>query len=270
MKPRLAAGAGVLVAFLVLGGPGAAVAVGHPGDRGDRGSSSDRGGGAGRGSDRNADRGNGPRVRSGGSNKRGTSIETGAGNKPGDRGAGANRRDDDSLQQDSPPVEMPTARVGARSLAPTDDGAGVSVSANDAAPSAGAEVGSGLPPTGATEGNDANGGSNGATEPAAGFKPPQVTIGNGRAPVVRHHLPESPGAGGDAAGGPQPEPQATPPPPATAPPPPARPVPSWTNLIHAPPAVPQQFNVSPAAEVTGPLWGIAGLLLIPAAGAALG
>jgi hypothetical protein len=34
--------------------------------------------------------------------------------------------------------------------------------------------------------------------------------------------------------------------------------------------MPRQLGVAPASKLTDPLWGIAGLLLIPAAGAVLG
>jgi hypothetical protein len=40
--------------------------------------------------------------------------------------------------------------------------------------------------------------------------------------------------------------------------------------IAAPPDVATELGVAPAADLSEPLWGLAGLLLIPAAGAALG
>jgi hypothetical protein len=92
------------------------------------------------------------------------------------------------------------------------------------------------------------------------FKPPKVTFGDGRTPGVQDTDPEPRWRGG---GG---EP-APPPPPATvvvdlAPPP-------STNRTPKPPVI-RQLMVAPAAELTGPMWGVAGLLLIPAAGAILG
>ena len=97
-------------------------------------------------------------------------------------------------------------------------------------------------------------------DPAGAFKPPKVTFGDGRTPGVQDTDPEPRWRGG---GG---EP-APPPPPETAvvdiaPPP-------TTNRTPKPPVV-RQLMVSPAAELTGPMWGVAGLLLIPAAGAILG
>lgn len=93
------------------------------------------------------------------------------------------------------------------------------------------------------------------------FEPPRVTVGNGRSPGVQ-----------DDDHGPRfrvnaPEPEPAPPPP---PPPPAAPEPSWADRIYTPPAMPKQLGVAPAADWSEPLWGIAGLLLIPAAGAVLG
>ncbi len=97
-------------------------------------------------------------------------------------------------------------------------------------------------------------------DPGGAFKPPKVTFGDGRTPGVQDTDPEPRWRGG---GG---EP-APPPPPETAvvdiaPPP-------TTNRTPKPPVV-RQLIVSPAAELTDPMWGVAGLLLIPAAGAILG
>jgi hypothetical protein len=97
-------------------------------------------------------------------------------------------------------------------------------------------------------------------DPAGAFKPPKVTFGDGRTPGVQDTDPEPRWRGG---GG---EP-APPPPPATevvdlAPPP-------STNRTPKPRVI-RQLMVAPAAELTGPMWGVAGLLLIPAAGAILG
>jgi hypothetical protein len=96
-------------------------------------------------------------------------------------------------------------------------------------------------------------------DPAGAFKPPKVTFGDGRTPGVQGTDPEPRWRGGG-------EPAAPPPPPATvvvdiAPPP--------TNRTPKPPVI-RQLMVAPAAELTDPMWGVAGLLLIPAAGAILG
>jgi hypothetical protein len=62
--------------------------------------------------------------------------------------------------------------------------------------------------------------------------------------------------------------------PGIAPPPPPpvvfAPGPSWVDRLSTPPLVPQQIEVASAAGWSEPLFGLAGLLLIPAAGAALG
>ena len=106
-------------------------------------------------------------------------------------------------------------------------------------------------------------GSDYSHPPNGAFKPPKVTFGDGRTPGVQDTDPEPRWRGGGA----EPAPPPPPPPPATevvdiAPPP-------GTN--HAPrPAVIRQLIVAPAAELTDPMWGVAGLLLIPAAGAILG
>lgn len=96
------------------------------------------------------------------------------------------------------------------------------------------------------------------------FEPPRVTVGNGRSPGVQDDDRE-----------PRfrvsvPEPAPAPPPPPPPPPPPAAPAPSWEYRISLRPAVPKQLGVAPTAGSTEPLWGIAGLLLMPAAGAVLG
>ena len=95
------------------------------------------------------------------------------------------------------------------------------------------------------------------------FEPPRVTVGNGRSPGVQ-----------DDDGEPRfrvsaPEPAPAPPPPPPPPPPPA-PDPSGADRLSLPRAVPKELSVAPAADWAEPLWGIAGLLLIPAAGAVLG
>jgi hypothetical protein len=105
--------------------------------------------------------------------------------------------------------------------------------------------------------SNARPGSDYSPDPSGSFKPPKVTFGDGRTPDVRgndgppgirHAVPE----------------------PAPPPPPPVAPAPSSADRIYLPPVVPQQLGVTQAADLTDPLWGIAGLLLIPAAGAILG
>jgi hypothetical protein len=99
-------------------------------------------------------------------------------------------------------------------------------------------------------------GSDYSPDPSGSFKPPKVTFGDGRTPDVQGNEP--------------PRPRYAAPEPAPPPPPPVAPAPSWANRIYLPPVVPQQLGVTQAADLTDPLWGIAGLLLIPAAGAILG
>jgi hypothetical protein len=104
-------------------------------------------------------------------------------------------------------------------------------------------------------------GSDYGPAPTGSFKPPKVTFGDGRSPGVQDTDPEPRWRGG------APEPAPPPPPPATevvdiAPPP-------RTDRTPRPPVI-RQLIVAPAAELTDPLWGVAGLLLIPAAGAVLG
>jgi hypothetical protein len=95
--------------------------------------------------------------------------------------------------------------------------------------------------------------------PGATFKPPKVTFGDGRTPGVQQ--------------GPEPRWRGGVPDPAPPPPPPSIVVvdisPPRTDRAPKPPII-RQLVVAPAAELTDPLWGIAGLLLIPAAGAILG
>lgn len=282
-NPRLAAGVGLLTAFLAVAGPGAAVAIGHPGDRGDhrgdRGNNSERGGWGGRG-DRGDDRGyGGHRPQHG--NKPGSGKgedRPGYGHRPGfergdasdDDADGGTRPDDDSVAQDSGevvPLEPGTSRVGAQRLAPSaDSDTGASDDDDDGGvdTDTGSEVGTG-------GGASSGGGSSRAGDPAPAFSPPQVNVGNGRAPVVveRGGAPKS---GGVSA--PDPAPAAPAPVPRPAPPvqtsPPVSSVLSWTDLLVVAPVVPPQLSVAPTADSIDPLWGVAGLLLIPAAGAAVG
>ena len=114
--------------------------------------------------------------------------------------------------------------------------------------------------SGEDSGSSDRAGSDHPGAPKADFDPPRVTVGNGRSPGVQDDDRE-PRFGVTA-----PEPAPAPPPP----PPPAAPEPSWTDRISTPPAMPKQLSVTPAADWTEPLWGIAGLLLIPTAGAVLG
>jgi hypothetical protein len=93
------------------------------------------------------------------------------------------------------------------------------------------------------------------------FKKPKVTFGDGRAPGVQDHGPE-PRWGWSA-----PEPPPPPPPPQVI----TVPLnPPTFSPVTTHPGVVQQLVVAPTAAIADPLWGVAGLLLIPAAGAILG
>jgi hypothetical protein len=197
---RVAAGIGVVAAFLLAGGPSAAVGIADPGgshsghsDKGDR--SGSRGG-----SDSSNDK-----VTS--DNRVGQQPST-----PGTPSTGA----------------APRVRVGS-----------------------GRDVGT----------SDGRSGSNFSPDPPGSFKPPKVTFGDGRTPVVQDTDPE-PRWRGDAS-----EPAPPPPPPVTV----------VVDILPAPSAVPapkppiiRQLVVAPSAGVTDPLFGLAGLLLIPVAGAIVG
>jgi hypothetical protein len=92
------------------------------------------------------------------------------------------------------------------------------------------------------------------------FKKPKVTFGDGRTPGVQAPDTEPRWRGG------APEPAPPPPPEVTSVPlnPPT------VNPVRETPRVVQQLVVTPASGLGDPLWGVAGLLLIPAAGAVLG
>ncbi len=91
-------------------------------------------------------------------------------------------------------------------------------------------------------------------------KAPKVTFGDGRTPGVQDHDPEPRWHG---------------PAPAPAPPPPPQVItvplnPPTVSPVREQPGVVQRLAVAPTAGLEDPLWGVAGLLLLPAAGAILG
>ncbi len=245
LNPRRTAGVGVLVAFLLLGGS-ASMAVADPGgSHSDRDSSSDRGNGGsnGRGElDRDGD------IRDGNVGKR----------EEGDDWNGA---------ENTGSIESPAVRIGSGRSGVAD----VAESAPSiASGSGGADSGESR-----LSGSDASGfggaaatggsGSDRAGAPNGRFSPPRVTVGNGRAPGIQRGESEPRWR----APAPQPAPAAPPPPPPPPPPAPAPP-PSWVNRLPAPPVLTQQMGAPRPADWSDPLWGLAGLLLIPAAGAVLG
>ncbi|WP_006245690.1 hypothetical protein [Mycolicibacterium tusciae] len=289
--PRLTAGVGVLVAFLLLGGS-AAEAVADPGrSHSDRGNSSDRGninsnrsdrgngngegnrrGGLGRGDDyrrgidNNRERGeHDGHVRDGwdGSAERGSvpSPEVQSGSGPVDLADIAELTP--SLAGDKSGLgdggaDPGSGRVGVAELAPSlADGSGELRSSG-----ADARV---FAESGVADSPDRSG-SYGPDAPKARFGPPRLTLGSGLTQGIRRGeseprlpapvLPPAPAA--------PPAPLAAPAFRAPAPPP------AFVNRAPSAPVLTQQVGVPQDADWSDPLWGLTGLLLIPAAGAILG
>lgn len=235
LSPRLTLCAGVIAAFLLLGGT-ATVAVADPG-----GLQSDR--------DNSLDRGNGR----GGSDR---------GDGDADKGDGGDG-DADKGGVESPEVRFGSGRIDAADvtqLAPSL----AAGSGNDVAESRSAEGGASV--FGGVGAGRAPGGSgvDRAGVPGARFDPPRVTFGNGRTPGTQQRDSEPQWRAPVA----EPAPAAPPPPP--PPPPPPAPAPSWVGPIPAAPVLTQQMGEPRPVDWSDPLWGVAGLLLIPAAGAVLG
>lgn len=257
VNPRFAAGAGVLSAFLLLSGSGAAVAIAHPGHShgSDRGHSSDRGGSPGRGSNNGkagAERRDFDNGRD--NSSRGGSATPGA---PSSRVGSGRSESPPSSSNRSATAGSPAP--AARSSASAPNASGPNRPTTESAP----VVSSGPRPA-AEGGAESTSGSDRPDAPAAVFEAPQVGFGNGRTPVYGGDAPRSPwqpSAPAPVAGSP-----ALPPPPVSPPPS----APSLGDRVATSSAIARQFVGVPAAEPGGPLWGIAGLLLIPAAGAALG
>jgi hypothetical protein len=241
-NPRLAAGVGVLSAFLLLAGLGEAVVLADPGgsqsNGSDRGNNSDRsGGGTGHDAHGNAGLGSGNR----------STIRDGA--------------DDSSKGGNSPRVRVGSGREGAASLSPSDASTGTAqLRPGDASPGTAR-----LSPSDSLPGFGGGASAGGSDQPGAtpAFKPPRVVIGDGRSPGIL--------SGGSEPRWQAPAPQLAEPPPPPAPAPaPLAPAPSWVAPTSTPPTVARQFVVAPKGRLTGPSWLIAGLLLIPAAAAPLG
>lgn len=239
LSPRLTACVGVIAAFLLMGGT-ATVAVADPGgSHSDRGNSVDRGNGDGNGRG-GSDRGDDDRVGTGGG------------------GVG---------DVDQGGVERPEARFGsgrvdaadvadlAPNLAADSDNDGAASRSAEGGASVFGGVGAGRTPGGS--------GTDRAGVPGARFDPPRVTFGNGRTPGTQQRDSEPQWRAPVA----EPAPAAPPPPPPPAPAP--APAPSWVGRIPAAPVLTQMGEPRPA-DWSDPLWGVAGLLLIPAAGAVLG
>ena len=239
LSPRRTACAGALAAFLLLSGS-ASVAFADPGgSHSDRGNSSDRGNGHG-----GSDRGDG-------NDNNGSSGKRDEGNGDSDKGGvespagtfGSGRIDMADVAELAPSLAAGAGDGGAQSRS-----AGSTASVFGGFGAAGAPGRSGLDRAGA---------------PSAGFEPPRVTFGNGRAPVVQKRDAEPQWRGPVS----EPAPAAPPPPPAAP-----APVPAPTRVDPVPdaPVLTQQMGEAGPADWSDPLWGLAGLLLIPAAGAVLG
>ncbi len=247
VNPRLAAGVGVASVFLLLGGPGVATAIADPGgSHSDRGGSSDRG----RGGDNHGSRGHGPRNGHGNGPGGGGSSQILDTSRVGTTG-GSNtaRSGSDSARSGAiASIEAPQSRVGNN----RQDVAGP-VSDTPAAD-----------PVIATPGIAALPSGSGSDVARTGeFTPPRVTIGNGRLPGTLTVDPK-----------PRWQPQAPWSPPAAEPPPPPPPAPPappapWTFRIPVP-SLNGESGLPTPVDWSDPLWGLAGLLLIPAAGAAVG
>lgn len=247
---RLAAGVGLCAAFIMLGGA-ATVAVADPGR-----SYSDRGHGS--------DRGNG------GGNARGGSARDnearGSNDRSGRRGeVGGWKGSADPGVAESPQSRVGSGRVGIAEV--TESGPSIAPNsriASDSDVSSEARTSESIPNVSDAAEAPSGSGSGRADVPSTRFSPPRVTVGNGRDPAIRRGEPE-PRWQAPAI---QPAPAAPPPPP-PAPRAPEAPS-SWVKLDPAPPVLTQQLGVAAATDWSNPLWGLAGLLLIPAAGAALG
>jgi hypothetical protein len=267
---RLAAGVGVFAAFFLLG-TSATVAFAEPGgSHSDRGSSSDRGngGGKGRGGSERHDhdrRGNNNGGQRGVSDERNSGTRDDGGSRKPDAG-------DDGIGSTDPGfIESPAARVGSGRVAAadTEESAPSLAAAPDASDSNASRVSESSTSVVVEAVSPGGSGSGFAGVPSPQFSPPQVTVGNGREP--RTPQPAQPEPQWQAAPALQPAPAVQPPPP----PPPAPPAPlpsSPLNQTSSPPVLTQQLGVGvgPSTDWSNPLWGLAGLLLIPVAGAALG
>jgi hypothetical protein len=276
LTPRLTAGVGVLVAFLLLGAS-PTEAVADPGrSHSDRGNSSDRsnGNGNGRGGSHRGD-----------DHRRGDDDNRKRGEDDGHGSAERGGAESPRVQSGSGPLDLADLAELAPSLAAGESGAGDGIAdpglnrvgvadVAELAPSLAADSdqlrssgpdASEFGGLGAADSPDRSG-SNGADVPKARFSPPRLTLGNGSAPAIRRGESE-PRLQAPAL---QPAPAA--PPVALAAPlfrAPAPP-PAFVNPLPSAPVLTQQLGVSQDADWSDPLWGLTGLLLIPAAGAILG
>lgn len=239
---RLAAGVGVVAAVMVVAGPTAAVAIADPsgshsndsdhGDRADVRGGWKHGNGDRDGGDRNGGHG-GDRDSSGGSRKPSTS-----GSDATQRSTSGSSRSDtgSNATTQAPQTSARTSQTATAGEAPEPQ----------------------TPADGS--GSDTLSGADLAGPPSAERVQPRVIVGNGRSPGIQKPDSAPPRVTFVA-------PQIAPPPPPVVPP--ATPAPTSTEVSHPQRFVPQ-FATAPSTKWSDPLWGLAGLVLIPAAGAVLG
>jgi hypothetical protein len=234
-KLRLAAGVAMTATCLLAGGTSTAVAIADPGHRGHSGHSNH-----GKGSDH----------RRGGS---------GGSKSDSPRGGDSGRSDDNIITITEAPRLAKLEdddNNNDKDNNNDNDNAGGAKADSDGRPSS--RLGSGRE-SGTSEERS---GSDYSPDPPGRVRAPKVKFGDGRSPGVQNREPE-------------PSWRVSPPEPAPPPPPPAEVItvplnPPTLSPVHVQPGVVQQLVVAPTSGWGDPLWGVAGLLLIPAAGAILG
>jgi hypothetical protein len=261
----LAAGVGVVAAVVMVGGPTAAVAIADPGgSHSNRSDHRDRGdvrpgskhGGDGRDGGYGDRRGGDGSDRDGGFGDRDGSDRDSNGG--GDRRGGGNPwGGDDDGQQSTSGSDSNQRKTS------TSSRSGGSTASRAPQTSTGTSDASTGPPApqspAAGPGSDTVSGADVAGPPIADIVQPRVVFGNGRSPGI-----QPPGAEPPRWSYVVPEIAPAPPPP-----PPIEVPPAPSDRVHPQRLVPQ-LAIAPSLDWTDPLWGLAGLIAIPAAGAVLG
>jgi hypothetical protein len=269
---RLAAGVGVVAAVVMVGGPTAAVAIADPGgshsNRSDHRDRADVRGGWKHGGD-GRDGGNGDRRGSDGSDRDGGFGDRDSGgrdsNGGGDRWGGGNQWGGDDRWggddgQKSTSGSDSNQRSTSGSTRTSSGGSTSSLAPQTSTGTSAASTGSLAPQTPADgPGSDTVSGADVAGPPIAEIVQPRVVIGNGRSPGIQPPSAEPPRWSYVI-------PEIAPPPP---PPPAVEIPPAPSDRVHPQSLVPQ-LAIAPSLDWTDPLWGLAGLIVIPAAGALLG
>jgi hypothetical protein len=274
---RLAAGTGAVVGFLLVGGTAIPVVAADPGQSRGGDNHSGRGGNdshRGRDGDNRRDGGGGDQ------DGRGDDRDGSDGQDSyGRHGQGRGDRDGDWGRGDSgSSSERSTSRVGESSRISDDSSSEVVTSNSSAArtpaltssPNARIATVEAVPavPAAPDPADSDRGGGSGGTAATAGEVPavtsPPVRVGNGRSPGIltnsRETTPSRAGAGPTYVPGPA---AAPPPEPAPAPPPPSEPEPLLRTVESC-------WADAEPTRPGGAVWGIAGLILAPIAGAWLG